>query len=165
MYSFLNFADQSLIGPTTLANIILKVQKISVNEVSWRNKNDESTDLFQCRKILLSLRAQFGHQQPIWSRGVATEKGQCRNTYWYLLHFSESTFTFVIKLCILIKIIQCHCLDPTFLQNGTTDFDETLHVAWICLPEGFSNSGRAGGRFSLASNQYIVCFFAKISWK
>ena len=45
---------------------------------------------------------------------------------------------------ILIKITQCHCLDPTFLQNRTTDFDETLHVAWVCLPEGFGNSGRSG---------------------
>ena len=107
-------------------------------------QNDESTDLFQCRKILLSLRAQFGHQQPIWSRGVATEKGQCRNTYWYLLHFSESTFTFVIKLCILIKIIQCHYLERIFLQNGTTDFDETLHVAWVCSGEGFSTIGTSG---------------------
>ena len=46
--------------------------------------------------------------------------------------------------CILIKIAQCHCLDPTFLKNWYTDFDETLHVAWVCLPEGFSAIGTSG---------------------
>ena len=51
----------------------------------------------------------------------------------------------VQTLCpILIKITQCHCLDRAFLQNRTTDFDETLHVAWVCLPKGFGNSGRSG---------------------
>ena len=30
---------------------------------------------------------------------------------------------------ILIKITQCHCPVRVFLQNDTTDFDETLHVA------------------------------------
>ena len=45
---------------------------------------------------------------------------------------------------ILIEITQCHCLDPTFLQNRTTDFDETLHVAWEWLPEGCITSGRSG---------------------
>ena len=45
---------------------------------------------------------------------------------------------------ILIKITQCHFLVTTFLQNRTTDFDETLHVAWVCLCEGFGNSGRSG---------------------
>ena len=49
-----------------------------------------------------------------------------------------------ISTRILIKITQCHYLDYTFLQNGSTDFDETLHVAWVCLPEGFGNSGRSG---------------------
>ena len=49
-----------------------------------------------------------------------------------------------VKSTILIKITQCHYLDRTFLQNRTTDFDETLHVAWVCLCEGFSNSGRSG---------------------
>ena len=43
-------------------------------------------------------------------------------------------------IIILIKITQCHYLDRTFLQNCTTDFDETLHVPWVCLPEGFGNS-------------------------
>ena len=43
-----------------------------------------------------------------------------------------------------IKITQCHYLVSTFLQNRTTDFDETLHVAWVWLPEGFSNCGRSG---------------------
>ena len=38
---------------------------------------------------------------------------------------------------ILIKITHCQDLDPIFLQNRTTDFDETLHVAWVWLPEGF----------------------------
>ena len=32
----------------------------------------------------------------------------------------------------------------TFLQNRTTDFDETLHVAWVCSGEGFGTSGRSG---------------------
>ena len=45
---------------------------------------------------------------------------------------------------ILIKITQNHYLDTTFLQNRTTDFDETLHVAWVCPGEGFGNSGRSG---------------------
>ena len=45
---------------------------------------------------------------------------------------------------ILIKITQSHYLDTTFLQNRTTDFDETLHVAWVCPGEGFGNSGRSG---------------------
>ena len=48
------------------------------------------------------------------------------------------------KKTILIKIAQCHCLVTIFLQNRTTDFDETLHVASVCLPEGFGNSGRSG---------------------
>ena len=50
----------------------------------------------------------------------------------------------MIKLCILIKIIQCHYLERIFLQNGTTDFDETLHVAWVCSEEGFSTIGTSG---------------------
>ena len=45
---------------------------------------------------------------------------------------------------ILIKITQCHYLDRTFLQNRTMDFDETLHVAWVCLPAGYGTSGRSG---------------------
>ena len=49
-----------------------------------------------------------------------------------------------IMVHILIKITQNHYLDTTFLQNRTTDFDETLHVAWVCLCEGFGNSGRSG---------------------
>ena len=31
-----------------------------------------------------------------------------------------------------------------FLQNRTTDFDETLHVAWVCQGEGFSTIGTSG---------------------
>ena len=31
-----------------------------------------------------------------------------------------------------------------FLQNRTTDFDETLHVAWVCIGEGFSTIGTSG---------------------
>ena len=42
---------------------------------------------------------------------------------------------------ILIKITQCQCLDRSFLQNWYTNFDEILHVAWACLPEGFSTIG------------------------
>ena len=45
---------------------------------------------------------------------------------------------------ILIKITQNHYLDTTFLQNCTTDFDETLHVAWARLPEGFGTIGISG---------------------
>ena len=45
---------------------------------------------------------------------------------------------------ILIKITQCHYLVLIYLQNGTTDFDETLHVAWEWLPEGYGISGRSG---------------------
>ena len=36
--------------------------------------------------------------------------------------FAKRTFE------ILIKITQCHYPVRIFLQNGTTDFDETLHV-------------------------------------
>ena len=61
------------------------------------------------------------------------------------LHFDSFFFIFFLLffLGILIKITQCHFLDPTFLKNRTTDFDETLHVAWVCLCEGFGNSGRS----------------------
>ena len=45
---------------------------------------------------------------------------------------------------ILIKSTQNHYLDTIFLQNRTTDFYETLHVAWVWLPEGYGNSGRSG---------------------
>ena len=45
---------------------------------------------------------------------------------------------------ILIKITQCHCVVTIFLQNRTTDFDETLHVAWVCLSAGYGTSGRSG---------------------
>ena len=48
------------------------------------------------------------------------------------------------SLYILIKITQCQDLVRIFLQNLTTDFDETLHVAWVCPGEGFGNSGRSG---------------------
>ena len=41
-------------------------------------------------------------------------------------------------------ITQCRDLDPTLLQNRTTDFDETLHVAWICPGEGFGTTGTSG---------------------
>ena len=52
--------------------------------------------------------------------------------------------TTYIGPCILIKITQCHFLDRTFFQNRTKDFDETFHVAWVYLSEGFGNSGRSG---------------------
>ena len=35
---------------------------------------------------------------------------------------------------ILIKITQNHYLETIFLQNRNTDFDETLHVVWVCPP-------------------------------
>ena len=49
-----------------------------------------------------------------------------------------------LRLDILIKITQCQYLVLIFLQNRTTDFDETLHVAWEWLPEGYGTSGRSG---------------------
>ena len=45
---------------------------------------------------------------------------------------------------INIKITQNHCLVTVFLQNGSTDFDETLHVHWACPGEGFSTIGTSG---------------------
>ena len=48
------------------------------------------------------------------------------------------------NMCILIKITQCHYGVRTFLQNGSTDFDKILHVAWEWLPEGYGISGRSG---------------------
>ena len=47
-------------------------------------------------------------------------------------------------MIIPIKITQCQYLVPVFLQNGSTDFDETLHVAWEWLLEGYETSGRSG---------------------
>ena len=42
------------------------------------------------------------------------------------------------KVCILdpilIEITQCQDLETIFLQNRNTDFDETLHVVWVCPP-------------------------------
>ena len=46
--------------------------------------------------------------------------------------------------CILIKITHCHYLVRIFLQNRTTDFDETLHVVWVCPGEGFGTIGTSG---------------------
>ena len=46
-------------------------------------------------------------------------------------------------IIIIIKITQCHCIVCIFLQNGTTDFEETLHVAWAWLPEDYGTSGRS----------------------
>ena len=48
------------------------------------------------------------------------------------------------KEFILIKITQSHYLDCTFLQNRTTDFDETLHVVWVCPGKGFGTIGTFG---------------------
>ena len=66
-----------------------------------------------------------------------------------MLIFNEVSKHFEIvlnrsKIEILIKITQCHFLVRTFLQNWYTDFDETLHVAWECLPEGFVITGTSG---------------------
>ena len=47
-------------------------------------------------------------------------------------------------LQILIKITQCQDLETIFLQNRTTDFDETLHVVWVCPGEGFGTIGTSG---------------------
>ena len=49
-----------------------------------------------------------------------------------------------VNVSILIKITHCQDLDRTFLQNCTTDFDETLHVAWVCPGEGFGTTGTSG---------------------
>ena len=40
--------------------------------------------------------------------------------------------------------MQSHCIVRIFLQNRTMDFDETLHVAWEWLLEGYGTSGRSG---------------------
>ena len=58
----------------------------------------------------------------------------------------KSTSSNQIHFCviILIKITQCQDLVTIFLQNRTTDFDETLHVAWAWSGEGFGTSGRSG---------------------
>ena len=32
----------------------------------------------------------------------------------------------------------------TFLQNRTLDFDETLHVVWVCTGEGFGITDISG---------------------
>ena len=49
------------------------------------------------------------------------------------------------EICsILIKITQNHYLDTIFLDNCTTDFDETLHVARVCPGEGFGTTGTSG---------------------
>ena len=45
---------------------------------------------------------------------------------------------------IHIKITQCQDLETIFLQNHTTDFDETLHVVWICPGKGFGTIGTFG---------------------
>ena len=45
---------------------------------------------------------------------------------------------------ILIKITQCQDLVRILLQNRTTDFDETLHVVWVCPGEGFGTIGTSG---------------------
>ena len=45
---------------------------------------------------------------------------------------------------ILIEITQCQDLETIFLQNCTTDFDETLHVVWVCPGQGFGTIGTSG---------------------
>ena len=57
-------------------------------------------------------------------------------------------------MSILIKITQCHYLVSTFLQNRTTDFDETLHVAWVWLPKGFGNT--------VMDNDYLTSLLLKL---
>ena len=58
------------------------------------------------------------------------------------------------------------CLDPFLLKNGTTDFDETLHVAQACPEEGFKIGGMS--RYPLVwllgppechSSKMCVCLF------
>ena len=57
----------------------------------------------------------------------------------------ESYINKVLHLCyILIKITQCQDLVTICLQNRTTDFDETLHVVWVCPGEGFGTIGTSG---------------------
>ena len=47
-------------------------------------------------------------------------------------------------MSILIRITQCHCLVLIFLQNGTTDFDENLHVAWVWLLKDYGTTDMSG---------------------
>ena len=61
---------------------------------------------------------------------------------WYQF-FLYRSFTNTY-LHILIKITQWHWVVTIFLQNRTTDFDETLHVAWVCPGEGFGTIGTSG---------------------
>ena len=90
------------------------------------------------------------NQSPIFLISFLQKEGFCIVRYGFIKSHENVKcnveFVLVVRVEILIKITQCHCLDPTFLQNRTTDFDETLHAAWVrvWLPEGFGNSGRSG---------------------
>ena len=73
------------------------------------------------------------------------KKIQFRNINEVNAQFHAKKYHFIFSKCnILIKITQCQDLVTIFLQNRTTDFDETLHVAWAWSGEGFSTSGRSG---------------------
>ena len=51
------------------------------------------------------------------------------------------------SMYILIKITGCQDLVPVvpiFLKNQYTDFDETLHVVWVCSGQGFGTIGTSG---------------------
>ena len=66
--------------------------------------------------------------------------------FWGLVYF----------YAILIKITQNHCLVTVFLQNGSADFDETLHVHWACPGEGFSTIGTSGYRHGLEIRRFVT---------
>ena len=90
--------------------------------------------LFLHRKLLQKV-CRNNLIRALTSQGKPEKKGQHHANWIY------ETFK---TLNILIKITQCHCLVRTFLKNGTTDFDETLHVASAWLHEGYGTSGRSG---------------------
>ena len=68
-------------------------------------------------------------QKYCWRTGITIRP----NNYTGEYHNDEEMVTLhsLTKVLILIKITQCHYVVLIFLQNGTTDFDETLHVAWV----------------------------------
>ena len=65
-------------------------------------------------------------------------------TIFYICYFRARQNYWSNFGIILIKITQCQDLETIFLQNHTTDFDETLHVVWICPGKGFGTIGTFG---------------------
>ena len=106
---------------------------ISINFEAWKEPKFSSTNFqklslaWKCKKIFL---------QSISTKIVQNCMLKVFDADWYHLQ----------SWCnkILIKITQWHYGVRTFLHNGSTDFDEILHVAWEWLPEGHGTSGRSG---------------------